>query len=152
MQSTEIHARNKRIIFWGRIGLIVLYLVSLLLPSVRTLGDGWFRGWFPGFLCLILVPIVMAFPPWWANLFFFVGLVLLFNQKLLFAFRCGVVATVLSLSMLAMCQFAPFKPGQEGISVGPGYFTWLGCMIGLTWLAWNAHLDSLEFPQRNSED
>lgn len=142
MQSKDIRCRNERIIKWGRVGLIVLYLVSLLLPSMYA--TIYLKaGWRPGFLCLILVPFVMALPPWWANPVFFVGLFSFFVGKFEFACQCGIVATLLSLSTPIF-----FRDN----SLGPGYYTWLSCMVGLAALAWFAHVDRLNFPQRHFED
>ena len=138
MQTTDIRSRNERIFKRGRIGLIVLYLVSLSLPSLYTT-ISLSAGWLPGFLCL-LIPLLypIDFPPWWANPVFFFGLFSLFKGKCELACQCGVVATLLSLSTPILFQDA---------SVGPGYFTWLSCMVGLTWLAWFAHAARLDFPQ-----
>ena len=118
MKYIDIDSRYDRIIIWGCYGLIVLFSVSLPLPAFD-----WMVGW----ECLTLVPFVMTGLPWWANLFFFIGLPSLLLGNPILAFGSGVVATLLSLSTPVLFSTS---------SLGPRYFTWLGCMVGLTWLAW----------------
>lgn len=120
MKYTDIDSRYNRIIIWGCYGLIVLYSVSLPLPALSDM---------TGLECLTSFPFAMFGPPWWANLFFFIGLPSLLLGNPFLGFGCGVMATLLSLSTTVYFSDFSFS------SLGPGYFTWLGCMVGLTWLA-----------------
>lgn len=120
MKYTDIDSRY-RIVIWGCYGLIVLYSVSLPLPALSDMEC------LTGLECLTSFPFAMLGPPWWANLFFFIGLPSLLLGNPFVGFGCGVVATLLSLSTSFYFSLS---------SLGPGYFAWLSCMVGLTWLAW----------------
>ena len=118
MKLTDANPGHDRRIIWGCYGLIVLYSVSLTYPALDDLS---------GLECLTSVPFAIMFLAWWANLFFVIGLPSLLLGNPLLGFWCGTVATFLSLSTLILFSFG---------SLGPGYFIWFGCMVGLTWLAW----------------
>ena len=137
------HLNTCRVI--GQLLLIALYLVSLCLPAIYVEpenGGGLYdpRGWIPGFGCL-LFPCCAAwlFPPWWANPCFFTGMVRLNQNQVTPAFWWGLAATFVSLTI----SFVPTVT-----ALGPGYFTWVGCMIGLVLLAFHTHLKSQQEKER----
>ncbi len=129
------HRNNIRVI--GQLLLIALYLVSLFLPAIEVVpenGGGLYspRGWLPGLACLLFpccVPWLV--PPWWANLCFFTGMVRLKQNQVIPAFWWGMVATFVSLTIYVVPTVT---------ALGPGYYTWVGCMIGLMLLAFHTHL------------
>jgi hypothetical protein len=102
-------------------GLSLLYLISLCLPVLYE--NGHWTLW--GCQCLLLFPIVMMFPSWWANPLFAVGLYFLGKGQRRVAFWCGCIALTLALGFMCVFYRATSFP------FGPGYFAWVICMLGL---------------------
>jgi hypothetical protein len=135
----------------GVTSLLVLYGIALCLPSLYESGGGGPVGvgarWFYGFHCAGILPYVMVAPPWWANPCFFLGLVLLVSKVPQSAFWCGVLGTLLASGTFAMVWngltgwVGMFQGGTpHTFPLGPGFFAWLGCMLGLTWMGRAASL------------
>jgi hypothetical protein len=99
--------------------IAMLYVASLALPAIGDLHEP--PTW-RGFLCLIMVPWVCFFPPWWANVLLWLGCRLLARYESRSAAACGLIASVLAASFLCLA-------GPSG--VGPGYWLWLGSMVAL---------------------
>jgi hypothetical protein len=129
----SIQTTNRRAI----ICLGAIYLISLCLPALYSRGGPGFMGGgnstFWGFMCLGFLPVVMMVPFWWANPLFYAGLVCLALGRYLAALVLGIIASLLALATIVMVldDLRP-QPGRVPIfPLGPGYFAWIGSIIGL---------------------
>jgi hypothetical protein len=101
------------------LAISVCYAISLPLPaSYGSHGQAWL-----GITCLILVPWVLLFPAWYANLFLFIGMLVLAMGKPRGALVLGSIATFAALSFLLANGLATWR------SLGIAYYLWLACMV-----------------------
>ena len=132
--TNETRSGGRRDVMW----LIGIYAASLCLPTLYLqggegmLGAGETTLW--GFMCLTFIPIVMVVPPWWANHLFFAGLFCLAKERNKGALALGVAASLLALGTILMVQddLWPTNPSRKPFfPFGPGFFLWVGSMLGL---------------------
>ena len=155
--AIETRSGGRRDVAW----LAGIYVGSLCLPALYSQGGSGMVGMgqttFWGIMCLGFIPFVMVVPPWWANPLFFAGLVCLATGRHKFALILGCAASLLALSMIYMMHddLWPTSPAREPFfPFGPGYFLWVGSMLGLAGAAVRRIVQTPRVPtapaQRNS--
>lgn len=97
---------------------------------------------------LLSAPIAIFLPQFWANFALVYGLRSLTVGKPRRAFAAGLVATLLAAATVlgVMNELWFWLSGLQEFPLRPGYFLWLGCMLGLTVLA---HLATSRSPASN---
>ena len=119
---------------WWSLPIVLAYLVGLALPAVYRPGfgaptSGLTGSVVYGYECLGSLPFALLSPSWWANPVWLLGVITLVRQNLKWARACGVVATLLALSIFAV---GPFPPDNFHLSdMRPGYYVWLGSLLAL---------------------
>jgi hypothetical protein len=108
---------------WWLLLVAALYGLALALPAIDN-GDASFvfRGSLPGYMCLIMVPLVCALPGWWANPLLLAGCVLLALRKTRAAWWVGLSALVLASTVFFMAIGDPK-------SLRTGSLFWLASMV-----------------------
>ncbi|MBX3438264.1 MAG: hypothetical protein KF861_12290 [Planctomycetaceae bacterium] len=73
-------------------------------------------------------------PAWWANFAFLAGLIGLVKHRGQLAFRCGIVATALAVSLPFQMLDALdlWLEGLQEFPFGSGYFLWVLSMVLLS--------------------
>ena len=105
---------------WAASILFTIYALSFLLPALGH-GDrvfGW-QAFLMGMIYCWALPWTIA---WWANVFFWLGLMALSCHQYGKAAILGLIALLLGLSVL--CNEVGNRPQV-------GYFIWIGSMAGL---------------------
>jgi hypothetical protein len=105
---------------WAASILFIIYALSFLMPALGH-GDpvfGW-QAFLMGMIYCWMLPWTIA---WWANVFFWLGLMALSCHQYGKAAAMGLIALLLALSFL--CNVGGNQPHL-------GYFVWIGSMAGL---------------------
>jgi hypothetical protein len=97
--------------------LLVIYGLSFVLPALDHDMYGW-QAFLAGMFYCWFLPWTIA---WWANVFFWFGLMALSMHAYRKSAVLGLIAFLLGLSFL-------FYGGEH---LHPGYFLWIGSMAGL---------------------
>ncbi len=114
--------------------LILCYLISFVLPAIKTTGNFgtlWGIQAFAGSLLALLD----RYPYWLANPVFWCGAFLLWKVRWKSAAVCGVIATLLGLTVPLITYIESethHAPPGLGSSLLPGYYLWLGSFVWLT--------------------
>ena len=104
---------------------VLFYVVACLLPAL-DIGTG--RIWH-GIFCLIILPLVILHPYWYANPIFFWGLWMYFGGRFVPAAKMGLVAALLATSFFVMA-YAIDPKYQLARNVKPyiGSWFWLASL------------------------
>lgn len=115
--------------------LILCYLISFVLPAIKTTGNFGTLWGIQAFALLDLYPYWLANPALWLGLYSFR------RARWRIAASCGFVATLLALSVPVIMrwedQLRPPPPGLTSTLL-PGYYVWLASPVLLAF--WSIRL------------
>ena len=107
------------------------FVASLLLPVHTSFEPPYEVGW--GIQFFLLGAMNFPFIPiWWANPLFFWGLYCLAKGQYPQALYSASAASLLALSTFGLVIERYLQLQTFDGTFGPGFYIWLGCMIGLT--------------------
>jgi hypothetical protein len=123
--------------------VVVLYGVAVALPAIIYdpivwQGEAQKANEIWGYMILMLSPIGLVFPPFWANFTLLASIGLSLRRRFLPAFWASLAGVVLSLGVIPMLsrEWRQWNAGQLDFPLRAGYFAWLGCSCLMAVATW----------------
>lgn len=106
----------------------ILFGISLFCPVFRLQEGNW--GFLLGFVCLLFG---FEHLPWYANLFYFAGLVALMFRRMIVTGILAVCAIALAMTTLQIKEMPRNEAGNMTavIGYGPAFYLWVASMLVL---------------------